>query len=82
MNFPCLKFIYNGFLEQNNVLEKFEAPKLYEIGDDFLYYNESLKKFDAPKVERIGGNFLAHHNYINQPEFKPMTLTLKNSNTN
>ena len=82
LSFPCLKFIYNGFLEQNNVLEKFEAPKLYEIGDDFLYYNESLKKFDAPKVERIGGNFLAHHKYINQPELKPMTLTLKNSNTN
>ena len=79
---PKLKIIYDYFLEQNNVLLKFNAPELNEIGDNFLYYNETLNEFYAPKLDRIGGNYSAYNNFLKEPEFKPKTIKLKNSNTN
>ncbi len=82
LNLPRLKIICNYFLDQNNVLLKFNAPELNEIGDNFLYYNETLNEFYAPKLDRIGGNYLAYNNFLKEPEFKPKTLKLKNSNTN
>ena len=55
---PKAEIIYNYFLLENDLLIKFYAPNLIEIGSDFLSSNTSLQEFYTPCLEKKGYRIL------------------------